>query len=96
MKNEVNSLFGIEEPEDPKTPNRIAEDFISVLHGVHCDNSKLQYYAERPGVGRFSIMPLTPFVYEFFLFNSLYQVDWEKSSDATDLVYHPGSFREPM
>lgn len=99
MKNEVDALlFGIEEPEDPKTlekePNRDAEEFISVLHRVHCDNSELQYYAERLGGGKVSIMPLTPFVYEFFLFNSLYEVDWMASNLASTLVPHPESFKE--
>lgn len=69
--------------------NRSAEELVTVLHGVHCDNSKLQYYAERPNGRRVSIMPLTPFVYEFFLFNSLYQVDWMASNEETRLVFHP-------
>lgn len=96
MNKHVNALFGIEEPEElealEKEPNRIAEEMISVLHRVHCDNSELQYYAERPGGRPFSIMPLTPFVYEFFLFNSLYQVDWEASSGASGLVFHEGGY----
>lgn len=83
------------EEEDETMPNRSAEELISVLHGVHCDNSKLQYYAERLGGGRVSIMPLTPFVYEFFLFNSLYQVDWVASNEKLCLVYHPEDFSEP-
>ena len=66
-----------------------ANELINVLHGVHRDNSGLQYYAEKPGGGRISIMPVTPFVYEFFLFNSLYQVDWETTSRDGGLVFHP-------
>lgn len=80
----------MEEAEEVgEMPDRSAEELITVLHGVHCDNSKLQYYAERPSGGRVSIMPLTPFVYEFFLFNSLYQVDWVASNEETGLVFHP-------
>jgi hypothetical protein len=29
-------------------------------------------------------MPVTPFVYEFFLFNSLYDVDWETRLSRTE------------
>jgi len=64
------------------------DSFIDILHKVHCDNSKQQYFAERIG-RRISTMPLTPFVYEFFLFNSLYQVDWNKSYDEEELIFHP-------
>ena|GEM_PF-1011222 len=75
--------------EAEEMPDRSAEELVTVLHSVHCDNSKLQYYAERPSGGRVSIMPLTPFVYEFFLFNSLYQVDWVSSNEKAGLVFHP-------
>jgi hypothetical protein len=80
--------------EDEELPDKGTEELISVLHQVHCDNSRLQYYAERPGGGRVSIMPLTPFVYEFFLFNSLYQVNWEASNEESGLVFHEEDFSE--
>lgn len=86
----------MEEAEEAEgMPNRDAEEFVSVLHGVHCDNSRLQYYAERLGGGRVSQMPITPFVYEFFLFNSLYQVDWAALNKDSGLVSHPDDFSEP-
>jgi len=66
---------------------------VDILHKVHCDNSKQQYYAERDG-RQISTMPLTPFVYEFFLFNSLYQVDWNKSYDEEELIFHPDDYSE--
>ncbi|MEI6068622.1 MAG: hypothetical protein WCP96_14865 [Methylococcaceae bacterium] len=66
-----------------------AEKLITVLHSVHCDNSKLQYYAEGSSGKRVPMMPLTPFVYEFFLFNSLYQVDWNTSNEKNELIFHP-------
>lgn len=80
-----------EEFEEDEVQDQSATELINVLHGVHCDNSKLQYYAMRPGGGRgerISIMPVTPFVYEFFLFNSLYQVDWETTKRDGRLVFH--------
>jgi hypothetical protein len=33
-------------------------------------------------------MPVTSFVFELFLFNSLYQYDWEKSLEQGHLVLH--------
>ena len=66
---------------------------VDILHNVHCDNSKQQYYAEKVG-RRISTMPLTPFIYEFFLFNSLYQVDWNKSYGKEELIFHPDDYSE--
>lgn len=38
------------------------------------------YYARKAGVKRsMPLMPATPFIFEYFLFNSIYQVDWETS-----------------
>jgi len=70
------------------------ENFINLMHQVHCDNSKQQYYAVAIRGARKSIMPLTPFVYEYFLFNSLYQVDWQKSYCKGDLVYHSEDIKQ--
>ena len=65
------------------------KNFIDILHIVHCNNSKQQYYAESPSLrGRVSIMPQASFVFEYFLFNSLYQVDWKKSYDEGGLRFH--------
>ena len=66
---------------------------VDILYKVHSDNSKQQYYAEKAG-RRMSTMPLTPFIYEFFLFNSLYQVDWNKSYDKEELIFHPDDYSE--
>lgn len=64
------------------------DSLIDLLHIVHLDNSRMQYYAKKSGGQLISTMPLTPFVYEFFLFNSLYQVDWQKSNDEDILIFH--------
>ena len=84
-------LEGIEERF---TTSPSVSALIDVLHQVHCDNSKRQYYAERRRGHRISIMPLTPFVYEFFLFNSLYQVDWTTSLEKRELIFHPEDYLE--
>lgn len=53
------------------------------------DNSRLRYYARGKNGQTVSQMPLTPFVYEFFLFNSLYQIDWLTSNDSSVDVSDP-------
>jgi hypothetical protein len=67
---------------------------IDILHHAHIDNAKQQYSAESIGGHRTSIMPLTPFVYEFFIFNSLYQVDWVQSFELGYLAFHPDNYLE--
>jgi len=68
---------------------------IAVLRQARRDNEQLYYYAtldkNRPGR---SIMPVTPFVFEFFIYNSLYQVDWSASLQAGCVRNHPETFTE--
>ncbi len=72
------------------------QDLIEVLHRVHCDNSKNEYFARKPSDKSFrSIMPLTPFVFEFFLYNSIYQYDWELTTTSKELTLHSEAFNEP-
>jgi len=59
--------------------SRKLDSFLDTLHRAHCDNSRQRYLAQKAGRQAKPIMPLTPFVYEFFLYNSLYQVDWPES-----------------
>jgi hypothetical protein len=55
-------------------------EFVLTLERVHRDEFDLIHYARNAnGNDEHSTMPVTPFVYEFFLYNSLYSVDWEKS-----------------
>lgn len=67
--------------------NRNINNLINDLHHAHLDNSKQQYVARRSGRD-VSIMPVTSFVFEFFLFNSIYQVDWIKTKEDDKLIYH--------
>ncbi len=67
-----------EEPDDEDVDlGPKVRDLVDSMHSVHMDNAKLQYYAEGRGQLRIQMMPMTSFVYEYFIFNSLYQVDWE-------------------
>ena len=52
------------------------DNFLDTLHRAHCDNARQVYYAKRHFGQLQSTMPATSFVYEFFLFNALYQYDW--------------------
>jgi len=40
------------------------------------------------------IMPVTSFVYELFLYNSIYQVDWEASFANGSVISYPSIHRE--
>ena len=75
-------------------------NLINVLHVPHTDNAKLQYYAKTIDNRPYSIMPHTPFVYELFIFNSIYQIDWKNSEIAGDLRFHSrescGEFKQGL
>ncbi len=61
---------------------------VESLRRVHDDNSSAKHFAEDPFGTQRSTMFLTAFVYEYFIYNSLYQVDWPKSTDSGDLKYY--------
>lgn len=63
-------------------------NLINVLHVPHTDNAKLQYYAKTLDNRSYSIMPHTSFVYELFIFNSLYQRVWENTKESDKFKYH--------
>ncbi len=60
------------------------DNFLGILHEAHRENARSAYFAKRPFARpprnqNRSTMPMTSFVYEFFIYNSIYQYDWEKS-----------------
>jgi len=61
-------------------------NFISSIYETHLDNIK-NIYKVSPH-GKKPIMPLTNFIFEFFIFNSLYQIDWMYSYDNRTIIYH--------
>ena len=64
-------------------------NFVDILKKAHDDNAQYRYYAKREHQTKLrSMMPVTPFVFEFFLYNSIYQVDWEKSIESGTLQNH--------
>ena len=61
-------------------------NFISSIYQTHLDNIKSVYKVSPEG--KKPIMPLTNFIFEFFIFNSLYQIDWFDSCENRNIIYH--------
>ncbi|GDY10747.1 hypothetical protein LBMAG52_42350 [Planctomycetia bacterium] len=66
------------------------ENFVDSIHQAHLDNARQVYVAKTLGrrQSQRDVSPLTNFVFEFFLYNSLYAVDWERSYAEGQLVHH--------
>ena len=60
-------------------------NFISSIYETHLDNIKNVYKVSPQG--KKPIMPLTNFIFEFFIFNSLYQIDWMCSCEKKTIIY---------
>lgn len=69
------------------------DNFINSIHLSHIDNAQNVYTAKKIGAhrGPHSVSPLTNFVFEYFLFNSLYSIDWFASMDSGNLIEHSRS-----
>jgi hypothetical protein len=69
-------------------------DFVNALHRSHLDNGRMVYYRAKANTaskrGEIEpVMPATPFIFEYFLFNSIYQHDWEESDQKNELLSLP-------
>lgn len=65
------------------------EQTVSAFHASHLDNGRLVYYATKAGESTIKpLMPATPFIFEYFLFNSIYQHDWEATHRRKSPVQH--------
>ena len=63
---------------------------IELLRQAHHENGRLHYYATAdPRQRGHRIMPVTPLVFELFIYNSIYQVDWPASLKARRVENHP-------
>ncbi len=62
-------------------------NFVNLLARAHEDNTYAMHFARRHDF-EYSTMPVTAFVYEFFLYNSLYSVDWMRSIAAGQVINH--------
>ncbi len=65
------------------------ENLLDTLHHAHRDNARQAHYARSRRNEEHSTMPTTSFIYEFFLYNSIYQYDWEKSLASGILTAWP-------
>lgn len=78
--------------------SRDTQNFVDLIHQSHLDNAQNLYTAKRIGRGPVSrsVSPLTNFVFEYFIFNSLYTVDWVSSVSSGALKELPrdGDFSE--
>ena len=71
-------------------------NYLDTLRQAHCDNARQVYYAMGRGRQRRSTMPVTSFVFEYFIYNSLYQYDWERSIAEADMVPWEDEPTEPQ
>lgn len=69
-------------------------NLVDTLHEAHLHNAQYRHMAERPRSRPVSMMPVTSFVFEFFLFNSVYQVDWPQSLTAPRIAHLPQELTE--
>ena len=60
-----------------------SESFVESIHRAHLDNAKTVYTASPRNK---STSPLTNFVFETFLFNSLYSINWIETCERGELV----------
>lgn len=70
------------------------ENLVSILHQAHCDNAERVHFAQARRGRRVSTMPTTSFVYEFFIYNSIYQYDWGTTVEKQ--LLHPWPRDEEM
>ncbi len=63
-------------------------NFIRTIYPIHLNNSEYIYYARKRASGSIPLVPINTFIYEFFLFNSLYSINWEESTKNKQLSYY--------
>ena len=75
--------------------NEKLRNFLTIMSNAFEDNRQFEHYAKRKDCSfDISTMPVTAFVYNFFIYNSLYSIDWSKSIDSTEIILHGDSNRE--
>ena len=63
--------------------------FLLTLSEVHKDGLDLHHFAEKRGSSkRRSTMPVTAYVYEFFIYNTLYSIDWNLTQAKEEISYY--------
>ena len=72
--------------------NKNLNNFIESIYNMHLDNA-IAFYETKYLSNQFSRSYnnhslVTSFVYEFFIFNSLYQIDWSTTLNSNEIQYH--------
>jgi len=62
---------------------------VELLAYSHWDNARLHHYAKHVGDNEErSMMPIAAFIYEYFMYNSLYSINWNESLRTNDIKYY--------
>ena len=62
------------------------KNYIDAMHQAHLDNAAMVYSGQQAGRSQ-TLMPATPFIFDYFIYNSLYSVDWNACEDQREMVY---------
>ncbi|MCL5796702.1 MAG: hypothetical protein M1579_04280 [Gammaproteobacteria bacterium] len=62
------------------------KNYIDAMHQAHLDNAAMVYSGHQ-GIRSQTLMPATPFIFDYFIYNSLYSVDWNACEDHCEMVY---------
>lgn len=62
-------------------------NFVDIMYRAYRDNAQVQHLARDRRGRSWSTMPTTSFVYNFFIYNSIYQFDWKTSLDKGKLCH---------
>lgn len=66
-------------------------ELLQSLHYAHNENLRTFYRASTITTPDVSITPLTSFIFEYYIFNAIYQVDWLSSLEQGNIVQHQRS-----
>lgn len=62
------------------------KNYIDAMYQAHLDNAAMVYSGQQGGRSQ-TLMPATPFIFDYFIYNSLYSVDWNASEVEREVVY---------
>jgi hypothetical protein len=62
------------------------KNYIDAMHQAHLDNATMVYSGNH-GVRSQTLMPATPFIFDYFIYNSLYSVYWNACEVEGEVVY---------
>ncbi len=62
------------------------KNYIDAMHQAHLDNAAMVYSGHQ-GIRSQTLMPATPFIFDYFIYNSLYSIDWKACEVEGEVVY---------